>query len=116
MCKQTYDGELAVDAHMQVMEYVQERASLYELTKAVTSWERKVEISEVRHQPIIVMLTMVLLTHADGTANVSPDLEETVFSAPAFLHASHTPLTHRHGTAHATLLVYTLLVLSLLLS
>ena len=31
------------------MEYVQERASLYELTKAVKAWERKVEISEVSH-------------------------------------------------------------------
>ena len=54
----SYDGcnvnwmVVAVDAHMQVMEYVQERASLYELTKAVKSWERKVEISEVRHQPM----------------------------------------------------------------
>ena len=36
--------------HTQVMEYVQERASLYELTKAVKSWERKVEISEVRRE------------------------------------------------------------------
>ena len=36
-------------ACLQVMEYVQERASLYELTKAVKAWERKVEISEVSH-------------------------------------------------------------------
>ena len=32
---------------MQVVEYVQERASLYELTKSVRAWERKVEIAEV---------------------------------------------------------------------
>ena len=38
----------AIDVFIQVMEYVQERASLYELTKAVKAWERKVEISEVR--------------------------------------------------------------------
>ena len=30
-----------------VMEYVNERASLYELTKTVKAWERKVEIAEV---------------------------------------------------------------------
>jgi hypothetical protein len=29
------------------MEYVKERASLCELTKAVRAWERKVEIAEV---------------------------------------------------------------------
>lgn len=29
------------------MEYVSERASLYELTKTVKAWERKVEIAEV---------------------------------------------------------------------
>ena len=33
--------------HSQVMEYVKERASLCELTKAVRAWERKVEIAEV---------------------------------------------------------------------
>lgn len=38
---------VAVCTCIQVMEYVQERASLYELTKAVKAWERKVEISEV---------------------------------------------------------------------
>ena len=31
-----------------VMEYVGEKADLYELQKKVKSWERKVEIAEVR--------------------------------------------------------------------
>ena len=29
------------------MEYVKERANLYELSKTVKAWERKVEIAEV---------------------------------------------------------------------
>lgn len=32
----------------EVMEYVGEKADLYELKKKVRSWERKVEIAEVR--------------------------------------------------------------------
>ena len=32
----------------EVMEYVEEKADLYELQKKVRSWERKVEIAEVR--------------------------------------------------------------------
>ena len=32
----------------EVVEYVQEKADLYELQKTVKSWERKVEIAEVR--------------------------------------------------------------------
>ena len=31
------------------MEYVQERSSLYELSKKVRAWERKVEIAEVQY-------------------------------------------------------------------
>ena len=37
----------SIFANSKVMEYVNERASLYELTKTVKAWERKVEISEV---------------------------------------------------------------------
>ena len=43
---------------VQVMEYVQERASLCELTKAVKEWERKVEISKVH----VYMYTHVHVT------------------------------------------------------
>ena len=32
----------------EVMEYVEEKADLYELQKKVRSWERKVEIAEVK--------------------------------------------------------------------
>ena len=32
----------------EVMEYVSEKAELYELHKKVKSWERKVDIAEVR--------------------------------------------------------------------
>ena len=32
----------------EVMEYVQEKATLYEIQKKVRTWERKVEIAEVR--------------------------------------------------------------------
>ena len=32
----------------QVLDYVKERASLYELNKTVRMWERKVEIAEVK--------------------------------------------------------------------
>jgi hypothetical protein len=31
-----------------VLDYVKERASLYELNKTVRMWERKVEIAEVK--------------------------------------------------------------------
>ena len=34
----------------QVLDYVKERASLYELNKTVRMWERKVEIAEVKSQ------------------------------------------------------------------
>ena len=34
-----------------VMEYVKERSSLYELSKKVKAWERKVEIAEVKKVP-----------------------------------------------------------------
>ena len=37
----------SIFANSKVMEYVNERASLYELTKTVKAWERKVEIAEV---------------------------------------------------------------------
>ena len=33
----------------EVMEYVSEKADLYDLQKKVKSWERKVEIAEVRN-------------------------------------------------------------------
>lgn len=33
----------------EVMEYVTEKADLYELNKKVKSWERKVDIAEVQH-------------------------------------------------------------------
>ena len=41
------DCQLEVISFLKVMEYVKERASLYELTKTVKAWERKVEIAEV---------------------------------------------------------------------
>lgn len=36
----------------EVMEYVSEKADLYELHKKVKSWERKVDIAEVRQLPV----------------------------------------------------------------
>jgi hypothetical protein len=35
-----------------VLDYVKERASLYELNKTVRMWERKVEIAEVKGEDV----------------------------------------------------------------
>ena len=40
-----------------VMEYVQEKADLYEIQKKVKSWERKVEIAEVSSPRSVSMKT-----------------------------------------------------------
>ena len=65
------------------MEYVKERASLYELTKTVKAWERKVDIAEVTLAFTIVImifmhhygyLTCVLLLLTDGSTNQPTDM------------------------------------------
>ena len=76
------------------MEYVKERASLYELTKTVKAWERKVEIAEVTLASTIVKfkmifmhhygyLTCVLLLLTDGSTNQPTDMAPSLSTGQA---------------------------------
>ena len=49
----------------QVLDYVKERASLYELNKTVRMWERKVEIAEVKFDTSLSLITVLSRAHEE---------------------------------------------------
>ena len=79
------------------MEYVSERASLYELSKSVKAWERKTEIAEVcaysRLDNVFVCVSLRCpSSFSDGTAHLQADLEKAV-SANTQVHGACSQTT-----------------------
>ena len=81
------------------MEYVKERASLYELTKAVRAWERKVEIAEVSFDVSIESDNNFYLDiySLDGPEDQSSDMAPTVSAEQATDGAQPTGYTNKNN-------------------
>ncbi len=91
-------GSLADFRVPNVMEYVGEKADLYELQKKVKSWERKVEIAEVGfsfYLILFIQLSNMLLSRCDSELGVKTCVKLDITFVTELHREDDTFLQHR---------------------